>query len=279
MAVDAFGAGEDERRATLWLQAQRLGTGQFPKLVGPGTGGIDQHRGAEGATAGLHLPEAVGIAAQLLHFAVAVHFTLLTANTTQVALVQGVGVDVTGARVVQGAMNLVAAQHWQARAGLLGAEQLDFRHAGLGVLVLALQLFRVAVEVDGHFPARAEQRVLGEARRRMVEKLTAGQGQRADLRCAIGCCVQRGRAAGGVVTRLRLALKQQHPPVAGQPVTCGGTGNTGADDDEISVLHGGFLSRRVAGGTGRWPGRCLPGPGRWSGRRHGAGSPVFSRYH
>ncbi|MNT45921.1 hypothetical protein D3C72_1825360 [compost metagenome] len=109
MAVDALGAGEDEGRATFGLQAKRLRTSQYTDVVGPGASGVDQHRCAEAATAGLHLPEPLVVAAQLLDLAIAVHFTLLTADTAQIALVQGIGVDVAGARVVKGAVDFVAA--------------------------------------------------------------------------------------------------------------------------------------------------------------------------
>lgn len=170
VAVDALGGGEDEGSAALGLQAEGTSAGQYPDVVRPGARGVDQHGGAETALVGMHLPQPLGVTLHPLHLAIAAHFALLPANAAQVALVQGIGVDVAGARVVEGAMDFVPTQHRQAGAGLVGIEQLEFGHAGLGAEVLALQFGRIAVEVDGHLTARGEQRMLGETTGRMIEK-------------------------------------------------------------------------------------------------------------
>ncbi|MND77329.1 hypothetical protein D3C80_690040 [compost metagenome] len=109
VTVDTLGASEDEGGAALGLQAKRLGTGQYTDLVGPGTGSVDQYRRAEGATAGLHLPVAVVSTAQVLDLAIAVDLALLAADTAQVTLVQGIGVDIAGAWVVERTVDFVAA--------------------------------------------------------------------------------------------------------------------------------------------------------------------------
>ena len=57
-----------------------------------------------------------------------------------------------------------------------------------------------------HGAARAEQRVLGEALRRLLEEGAAGHREGAHLRRAVALHEERGRAAGGVKARLRLLL-------------------------------------------------------------------------
>ncbi|MNR65459.1 hypothetical protein D3C85_1885000 [compost metagenome] len=64
MDIQALGAGKDKGCPALGLHAQRLGTGQLANLVGPGTGGVDDDRRAEGLGVGLNLPLPFGITAQ-----------------------------------------------------------------------------------------------------------------------------------------------------------------------------------------------------------------------
>ncbi|MNE05744.1 hypothetical protein D3C76_391700 [compost metagenome] len=235
--VQALGWREDERRAAFRLQAQGCGTGQFADGVGPGPGGIDQYRRAEAGIAGVDLPEPLGAAFQAQYFAVGVDLALVAANATQVALVQGVGVDVAGAGVVQRAVDLLRAQDRHARAGFCCAQQLHLRYAGFRAFILASQFFGVAVEVHGHFPTGGQQRVFGKALGRRVEECPAGQGQGAHLGRAICRGVERSRAAGGVISRVRFAFKHDHPRLLRQPETRGCTGDAAADDDVVSLLH------------------------------------------
>ncbi|MCY1186348.1 hypothetical protein D9M73_272120 [compost metagenome] len=103
-------------------------------------------------------------------------FALVAADSTQVALVQGVGVDVAGGRVVDGAVDLFPAQDRHERAGLVGAEQLHLGDRGFGAQVLIVQFGRVAGEVHGHLAARGQQRMFAEAAWRIVEEVAAGLG-------------------------------------------------------------------------------------------------------
>ncbi|MNO90193.1 hypothetical protein D3C76_816960 [compost metagenome] len=242
--VHALGAGEDEGRAALGLQAQRPGAGHFADLVGPGAGGVDDHRRAEGLVLGLHLPQACAITGQAQDFAVGMDFALVTADSPQVTLMQGIGVDVAGGRIVDRAVDFFPAQDRHERAGFVGAEQLHLRHCGFGTQVLVIQFGRVTGQVHGHFAAWGQQRVFAETGRRGVEEIPAGLGQRPHLRGAVGGGVQRRRTAGGVIGRMGFAFEHDHAAVLRQPETCGSTGNSAADDDEICLAHERLLMGR-----------------------------------
>jgi hypothetical protein len=47
----------------------------------------------------------------------------------------------------------------------------------------------------------------------------------------------RGRAPGGVISELRLALQQQHPSKIRQFESCRGTSDPAAYDDEVMNFH------------------------------------------
>ncbi len=276
VAVDARRRGEDEGRAALGLQAQRADAGQPGDGVAPGARCVDQHRRAVAAGGAADFPGAVD-PADLQRFVVAQDLPLVAADAAQVALVQGVGIDVGAGGVVGGAEDLVATQHRHDRAGLFRVQQAHLRHQRLAAFVLTAEFFRIVAEVDHHFRTRAEQRMLAEAGRRVVEEGPAGGGERAHLGCAVGHRVVRGGAAGGVVAGLRLALQHHDPAVGRQPVAGGCAGDAGTDDEVIRFDHAALLHRAIslpgAGGRGRWPGLRLPGPGRSSGRTPGAGIP------
>ncbi|MNI22019.1 hypothetical protein D3C73_755640 [compost metagenome] len=235
--VHALGTGEDEGGAAFRLQAQRSGAGQFTDLVGPGPGGVNDDRRAEGLGVGLHLPCPVSITAQAEHFGVGVHFAFVTADAAQVALMQGVGVDVAGGRIVDRAVDFFPAQDRQAYTGLFGAEQLHLRHRGFGAQVLIVEFGRVTGEIHGHFTARGQQRVFAETAGGSVEKIATGLGQCANLRCAIGSGEQRRRTSGGVIGRVGFTFEHDHACVLRQPEPGGSAGDPAADDDEICLAH------------------------------------------
>ncbi|MDT4858974.1 hypothetical protein FQZ97_934670 [compost metagenome] len=237
MRIHTLRRGEDEGSAALGLQTQGTDAGQLGELVAPGTGGIDQYRRLEAALAGADLP-LLALALDAGHFATELNLPAVAANAAQVTLVQGVGVDVGGAGIEHGALDLVAAQHRHQRARLLGAEHLHVGHLLAGAVELALQLFGVAAEVHHHLAARREQRMFAEAFRRCVEEGAAGGGQGAYLGRAVGHGIERGGAPGGVVAGMLFAFQHQHAAVARQPVTGGGAGDSGADDDEVNLVHG-----------------------------------------
>ena len=107
-------------------------------MVGPGTGGVDEDRRGEGRILGAHLPQAIGVAAQAQHMAVGAHFALVAADTAQVALMQGVGVDVTGGRVVDCPVDFFTAQDRQACTGFIDRQALHLLYGRLGAQVLAV---------------------------------------------------------------------------------------------------------------------------------------------
>ena len=240
MSVHAFRAGKDKCGAAFRLQTQRLRTGQGSDLVGPRTGGIDKHRCAERLAIGLYDPQAIGIAAQAEHFAICAHFAVVAPDAAQVALMQRVGVDVTGRWVVDRAVDFFPAQDRQTRAGFVGAEQLHLRHRGFGAEVLVVQFGGITDEVDGHFAARGQQWVLAKTARRTIEKRAARLSQCADLCGAVGGGVQRGGATGGVIAGMGFTLEHDHFAVRRQPEPGGSAGNPAADDDEICVAHVGL---------------------------------------
>ncbi|MNL65989.1 hypothetical protein D3C87_1903910 [compost metagenome] len=101
-----------------------------------------------------------------------------------------------------------------------------------------------------------QQRMLGEAFGRLFIKGTAGARQRLDLGRTIGLHEHRGRAAGCVITGLRLAFQQQDAHrrwrLRRQAISQGRTGNTGPYDDNVKLLraHGvskilGFENSRI----------------------------------
>ncbi|MCY1432879.1 hypothetical protein D9M71_488880 [compost metagenome] len=235
--IHALRRGEDEGGAALGLQAQGANAGERGELVAPGAGGVDQHRRLEIALAGDDQP-LLALALDASHFAAELHLPAVATDAAQVSLVQGVGVDVGGAGIEHGALDLVAAQYRHQRAGFVGAEHPHVGDVFEGAVELALQLFGVAAEVHHHLAARREQRMFAEAFRRCVEEGAAGGGQGAYLGRAVGHGIERGRAPGGVVAGVLLALQYQHPPVARQPVTGGGAGDPGTDDDEVGLIHG-----------------------------------------
>ena len=122
---------------------------------------------------------------------VGANLTAVAADATQVALVQGVGVDVAGGGVIQRTVDFFAAQDRQLPTGFVGAEQLHLRHSGLGAQVLGVQLGRIADEIHRQLATWRQQWVFAETAGRVVEKLTTGQGQRTHLRGAIRGGIQR----------------------------------------------------------------------------------------
>ena len=106
--------------------------------------------------------------------AVGAHVSLVAADTAQVALVQGVGVDVASGGVVDSPVDFVTAQDRQACTGFIDRQALHLRHGGLGAQVLAVEFGRVTVEINGHFAPGRQQGMFAEACGWLVEKGPAG---------------------------------------------------------------------------------------------------------
>ena len=99
-ALDRDRGLEQESRAALGHEAERGDAGERGELVGPGAGGVDQHRGLEAAGPGLDPPgRAVGREAG--HLGLDDQPAAAGAQALEIGLVDRSDVEVHGARVVE----------------------------------------------------------------------------------------------------------------------------------------------------------------------------------
>ena len=169
--------------------------------------------------------------------AVGAHLALVAADTAQVALVQGVGVDVASGGVVDSPVDFFTAQDRQACTGFIDRQALHLFYSGLGAQVLAVEFGRVTVEIHGHFAPWRQQWVFAETCGWLVEEGPAGQRQRAYLRGAVRGGIECRRTPGGVIGRVVFTLQHQHLAVLRQPEPGGRAGNAAADNDEVCLAH------------------------------------------
>jgi hypothetical protein len=111
---------------------------------------------------------------------------------------------------------------------------------------VSLELGHVVGARDHHRAARREQRVLREACGRVLQEGAACHGEGAHLRRAVAFHEERGRAAGGVVAGLRLALEQDHARMRGQPVGRRSPRDAAADHEEVG-RDGSWVVEEVIG--------------------------------
>ena len=100
--------------------------------------------------------------------------------------------------------------------------------------------------------ARRQQRMVGEARRRLAIEAAGGHGDGADLGAAVGLRMQRRRAAGRVIGRDMLALENDHARCGREVVGDGNAGDAGADDGEIEILHAPSHCKAVTSACNSW---------------------------
>jgi hypothetical protein len=81
-----------------------------------------------------------------------------------------------------------------------------------------------------------EQRIVSEARRRVLQEGPAGNGERPPDALLPGLGVERRRSARRVVPGDRLSFQQDHSAVGGQLIGGCGSGDTAADDEEVCRL-------------------------------------------
>jgi hypothetical protein len=149
----------------------------------------------------------------------------------QEVLVQRVYVDVAGSVVVQRRGHGLVAQH---RHDLLRRAPVQPRHAACTFIHQALVQDVERIDLIG---ARWKQRAAwAEHAADLIEEGAAGARQRPHLRRAVARREHRRRAAGAVITRLRLALEECHTHVRRQEVRHRRAGDAGADDDDIEVV-------------------------------------------
>ncbi|MCY1450409.1 hypothetical protein D9M71_672120 [compost metagenome] len=132
-----FRRREEEGSPAFRLQAQRGDAGQCGDPVAPGARRVDQHRRAEALVGAAHFPESVH-PFDGQHLAIQVDAPAVVADAAQVALQQGVGIDVGGGWVVHRAVDLLPAQRREHRAGLVDIQQAGFRDVRPGAFELAL---------------------------------------------------------------------------------------------------------------------------------------------
>ena len=105
---------------------------------------------------------------------------------------------------------------------------------------------------QGYLLVRARD-VNGPARGEIATRLEqwpAGAGQRRDQRSAIAFVPEGGRATRGMISRLGLALDQDHAGMSAERRRQAGPGDSAADDQDVAPLH---LWARLGWGPGARP--------------------------
>ena len=93
--------------------------------------------------------------------------------------------------------------------------------------------------------AGRQQRMIGEARRRIAVEAARGHRDGANLGTAIGLGVQRRRAPRRVIGGHVLALEDDHFRMGREVIGDGDAGNAGADNGKIEILHGRHIARSM----------------------------------
>ena len=169
-----FRCRQHQGRTAAGHQPDGLRPGQLADFVGPGSGGVDHHRGLPLASGGAHLP-VEAIVVQHLHGSVAHHRTAMLAHAFQKALVDGMHIQIAGTGLVHRIHHLLGAQHRHHRTGL-----------GRGEAVMAQAQAGQHGQVGGEFgfltggghhqcAARCHQRMLGKPGGRVQKKVAAAQ--------------------------------------------------------------------------------------------------------
>jgi len=136
--------------------------------------------------------------------------TAASAQLAQIALVQGMDIDVHGHRIEQCPMDQFASQAGQHRDGLVPVKQSQSGTASGQFCLLRMQLVLLTGLRQVQCATRREQRDVGESLGRMQVELPAGASQRAHPRRSVTLHEHRRGPAGRVVTGLRLAFEQHH---------------------------------------------------------------------
>ena len=146
-------------------------------------------------------------------------------------------IDVEGVGLIERRRHIARPQQREQSQRPRRVQMLDGRAEMGDLLLQRVEGAKLIGSRDHQHAARRQDRMLGEARRRLLQEGAAGPGQAPDRPVAVILGEQRGRTAGGVIAGLALALQNQHPPMLGEGIGGRGAGNTGADDDEINGLH------------------------------------------
>ena len=248
--VDARRRREDEGRAAPGLDADGRHARQSGYRVDPRARGVEHHRRFVRGAAGSHLPSIVR-ARDGRHLGIAHQPPAGPSHAAQVALVDGMHVHVGGIGFVHGTGDLFGPQHRHARQRLVAAQAARVgRHRAQYVPVRVEQAFLAGCP-DHQGATRRQQRMFGEACRRVLQKVAARLSERAHLRRAVAFHEERRRAAGRVIAGLRFPFEHGHAAVRGKPVGDRSTCDAAADDEKVALRR----ARRKRG----WHGNELCG--------------------
>ncbi len=249
--VQAGRCVHQERGTSQRGQPHRAYAGGPGDLVGPRPGGVHHRTG--GHVPGVRAdPPASPLPAERPDPGEPAERAPGRADAPQVALVQRVHVDVPGGGLQHRAAEPVP-PHDRADARHVGDVDLPGGWVDLGpVAQLRVEEVLVAGRAEGQRAPWGEQRVGGEPRGWVGQRVAAGPGQGADRRAAVVLGEQGGGAAGGVVPGHLLHLGQQHAAVPGEVVAGGGARDATADDH---IVNRHWIGRW----SGAWP-RATPPP-------------------
>ena len=159
------------------------------------------------------------------------------ARAAQVALVQCRDVDVADIRLDQRRGDMLLAQHRHDGACLRGVEPAGAWRECADDGELLLERRDLVGARDTHGAARAEQRVLAEAVRRLFEERAAAPVQTSHHGIAIALEEQCRGTPGRVIAGCRFTFQHDHAAMRGQLAGRRRTGDAGTDDKEIRVLR------------------------------------------
>jgi hypothetical protein len=135
----------------------------------------------------------------------------------------------------QAAIDIAGLDQRHQRAHLGGIAAADRRP---GLPLCRIERLALVGPADVQHAARGEQRVLGEIRGRISQKVATGAGERAHRRRAIRLREHRRGAPGAVVARLRLSLQKDDRTPRGQLEGDRAAGDAGSRDQHVCALPG-----------------------------------------
>ncbi len=227
--IHVLRTAEGERGAAARLQADGGGAAQCGGVVGPGARGVDDGPRADLPAIGQGQRPDIVLESGAHQFGVVVQHGALAAHAAQKALVQRMHVDIARIGFLDRAAQLVFAQAGHALDGLAGVDQGHVWRLAVEVFEGVLQQILLIRRPDVQHAARAEERMLAEALRRMLVERAAGARKRLDLRGAVGLHEHGRGSTGRVIT----GFQHRHGRRGAQAVGHGGAGDARADHGKI----------------------------------------------
>ena len=217
---------QDRRRPPHRHQPDRRHPGHAGDHVGPGTGGIHQHRRLEHSGPGLDPPDTAG-PGDPFGPGIRDDPAAMGPQPAREALQQAVDIDVAGVALQSRGPDQIAAEHRHQGDRLVRSQA--FHPGALGEM--ALEGRKLVLGRHQHLAARRQQRSVDEVRG--VELRSADGVERAQGGVAVVGDEDRRRPAGGVVADRRLALQHDHPGIGCQPGGGGDPGDAAADHQDV----------------------------------------------